>query len=407
MQPFILSGEARMVRRLTVAEATEFAIIEQYRAGKMDLESVCERLGLHRSTVWRKLRRIEAEGAQGLAHQLRGRPSNARCDAELKEAVCKLYETEYAPYGFNVAHFFEQAHERFSSPVSYASVVGWLKSEGLRKRTRKGVKHRARRARKEAFGEMLQMDTSIHDWLKWGRNIALVTTMDDATNVLCGAHFSLTDTTLANFTVLQQAFSAYGLPESIYVDRGPVYKVTRTGGIGRINQPTYKASYVTQFRRALDELGVELIYAYSPQAKGRIERSYGTLQGRLVPELAKNGIKDLDKANAFLREVFLPHFNSRFVLPHAQLPSKFAHIPHVDLRQHLAEKHHATVSNDHIVSCTRGGLFLKILPSPHRASYAKARVELLKHSDGTLSVLHNGEPLRFEHAKRTDFASSE
>jgi len=394
-----------MERRLTMAEAIEFAVIEQYRAGKLNLDDVCERLQLHRATVWRKIQRIEEQGAVGLAHGLRGRPSNARGDSELRRAVCELYAKEYGPHGFNAAHFYEQAREQFPSSVGYATVVRWLKAEGLRQRTRKGVKHRARRPRKEAFGEMLQMDTSIHDWLGWGKNIALVTTMDDATNHLCGAHLALTDTTLANLTVLQQAFTTYGLPQSLYVDRGPVYKVTRTGGIGRINQPTYKASYVTQFRRALDELGVELIYAYSPQAKGRVERSYGTWQGRLVPELAKNGVKEVAKANAYIQEVFMPHFNARFAAPPASLPCKFAKISGVDLSMHLAEKHHVTITNDHIISSTKAGLFLKILPSAHRASYAKAKVDILKHTDGSISVLHKGERLKFEHLQRNDFAA--
>jgi hypothetical protein len=394
-----------MERRLTMAEAVEFAIIEQYRAGKLDLEDVCERLGLHRTSVWRKLRKIEADGALGLAHQLRGRPSNARSKAELRRAVCELYKQEYDPFGFNVAHFYEEASKKLAEPVSYATVVNWLKAEGLRKKTRKGVAHRARRPRKEAFGEMLQMDTSIHDWLGWGNNIALVTTMDDATNHLCGAHLALTDTTIANMTVLQQAFSKHGLPASIYVDRGPVYKVTRTGGLGRIVQPTYKAAYITQFRRALDELGVELIYAYSPQAKGRIERSYGTWQGRLVPELRKNGVREVAKANDYIRDVFMPRFNERFAMSYAALPSKFVPISNLDLREHLAEKHHATVTNDHILSSVRAGVFLKILPSAHRASYAKAKVDILKHLDGTISVMHNREALNFKLLERSEFAA--
>jgi transposase len=379
---------------LTVTESVRHAVILQYLEGKLPLGEACRRLSIHRSTFWRSLHRFQEEGPLGLAHKLRGRPSNFAEDLKIKQAIVKLYAKEYAPFGFRVAHFYQEALKDFPKPISYPTVLRWLKELKLVEQSRKGWKHHSRRPRREAFGELIQMDTSIHDWLGWGKNLALISNMDDCTNVLCGAYLTFTDTTLGNMTVLKQTIQTYGLFASLYVDRAPVFKVTRTGQ-GGILKPTYKASYFTQIQRALEELGIEMIYAYSPQAKGRIERSFGTWQSRLIPELKKNGIRDLDKANAYIHEIFIPKHNARFAQDPKAFPSAFVPLFSIDLNSILAEKYQLTVSNDHIVSSKHAQLALKILPSPHRRSYAKAKVEVLKHTDGNITVLYKDEPLNF------------
>lgn len=381
---------------LTVSESIEHAILTQYREEKLSLEEACLRLSIHRSTLWRKLLRLEREGPLGLIHKLKGRPSNFARDPEFRKGLLKLYEREYKPFGFQVAHFYQEALEEKPGSPSYPTVLRWLKRSGLVEQSRKGAKHHSRRPRREAFGEMIQMDTSIHDWLGWGKNLALVSNMDDCTNVLCGAYLSHTDTTLANMTVLKQTIAAYGLFASLYVDRSPIFKVTRTGGIGRILQPTFQASYITQVQRALAELGIEMIFAYSPQAKGRIERSYRTWQTRLVPELRKNGIREIEPANQYIREVFVPKHNERFAQDPQRFPKAFVPIKGINLDYILAEKYRLTVGNDHIVSSKEAGLSLKVLPSPHRLSYAKAKVDVFKHTNGKVSVLYKGERLNFK-----------
>lgn len=382
---------------LSVSESVQYAVIKQVLEGKLDKAEAWERLGVHRTTLERKMRRLAVGGPMGLAHGLRGRPSNRQGDPKIRQAVCQLFEKEYRPYGFRVAHFYQDAVHRFPAPVDYSTVVRWLKQAKLTKKMHKGKKHHSRRPRREAFGEMLQMDTSIHDWLGWNKNIALVAAIDDATNVICGAHLTHTDTTLGNMTVLKQVMQNYGLFASLYVDRAPVFKVTRTGGRGRINQPTYQADYTTQIQRALDELGIELIYAYSPQAKGRVERGFGTWQSRLVPELRKEGIKEMSKANDYIREVYVPKHNERFASDPTPYPTAFVPLYDVNLDYILAEKHHLTVSNDHIVRSKRAGLSLKILPSKHRLSYAKAKVDIFKHTHGGISVLYKNQKLNFKH----------
>jgi hypothetical protein len=374
---------------LRVEEAVEAAVVSEYLKGRTSVQEACERLSLHRSNFFRKVARFEAGGPEALAHGLRGRRGNRRHPDRVRDAVLDLFVREYAPHGFNTAHFYEEAHSRFPEPVSYASVWRWLKAASLVVQRHRPARHRMRRPRKEAFGEMLQMDTSIHDWLGVGANLALVSAMDDATNRLCGVHMAQSDTTLANFAALKQAFSRHGLPGSIYVDRSPVFKVSRTG-YGRVLKARFGTSFTTQVQRALDELRVELIHAYTPQAKGRIERSFGTWQGRLVPELRKHGVRELTKANAYIQEVFVPKFNERFALPARSVPSAWVRITGLDLDYVLAEKHTLRVSNDHVVKSKDARVHLQLLKSKHRISYARALVDVFRHVDGTTSVRFQG-----------------
>jgi transposase len=374
---------------LRVEEAVEAAVVSEYLKGRTSVQEACERLSLHRSTFFRKVERFKAGGPEALAHALRGRRSNRRHTDKVRDAVLELYAREYAPHGFNTTHFYEEAHARFPQHVSYASVWRWLKAASLVVQRHRPAKHRMRRPRKEAFGQMLQMDTSIHDWLGVGANFALVSAMDDATNRLGGVHMAERDTTLANFAALRQAFGRYGLPGSVYVDRSPVFKVSRTG-YGKVLKARFGSAFTTQVQRALDELRVELIHAYTPQAKGRIERSFGTWQGRLVPELRKHGVRELTQANAYIQEVFVPKFNERFALPVRSVPSAWVRITGLDLDYVLAEKHTLRVSNDHIVKSKDARLHLQLLKSRHRVSYARALVDVFRHVDGRTSVRFQG-----------------
>lgn len=389
------------MEHLSVSESVQHAVIVQYLEGTISIEEACRRLGMHRTSFWRKRQAVQEQGPAGLAHGLRGRPSNAQEDPGIRRVICELFAKEYAPFGFRVAHFYQDAAFQFPKPIGYSTVVRWLRDAQLVTQAHRGWKHHSRRPRREAFGELLQMDTSIHDWLSWGKNTALVSNMDDCTSSICGAHLAYADTTLANMTVLKQTIITYGLFVSLYVDRSPIFKVTRTGGIGRVQQPRYQTGYTTQVERALDELGIELIYAYSPQAKGRIERSFQTWQNRLIPELKKRGIRELEKANAYIREVFVPRHNERFAFNPKRYPSAFVPLTQpIPLDRILAEQYELTVSNDHIVCSQQAGLKLQILPSPHRLSYAKAKVRVYKQTDGQIRVKYKNEWLDFQPYER-------
>lgn len=380
---------------LTMRESIEHAVITQFLGGYVSEGEACDRLGIHRSTLYRKIKRFLESGPKGLIHRLRGKSSNHAADPILKKAICNLFDTKYKPYGFKVAHFYQEASHNFPEPVGYSTVIRWLKQAKLITKSHKGWRHHSRRPRREAFGELIQMDTSIHDWLDWGKNFALISGIDDATNIICGALITETDTTLGNMSVLRQILDSYGLFAALYVDKSPIFKVTRTGGFGRITQPTYNADYITQVKRALSDLKIELIYAHSPQAKGRIERSFGTWQSRLIPELRKRGIKRIDTANKYIQETFIPKHNRLFAKDPKKFPNAFIPIKDLNLDYILAEHYRLTVTNDHIVSSKRAGLVLKILPSKNRLCYAKAKVDVFKHTDKSISVLYKNQPLNF------------
>ncbi len=385
--------------RLSVAESIQHSVIVRYLDGNIDLEEARDRLRIHRSTLWRKITRYQLHGPSGLIHRSRGKVGHRHLDTELYSLVCRLYRDEYQPFGYTTAHFYQEAIEGHAAyPVSYPTVLRWFKQAGFVKASRKGSKHRSRRPRKEQFGELLQQDTSLHDWLNCGQRLALISAIDDCTSTVCGARLFPTDTTRGNMAILHDVIKQYGLPAALYVDRSPIFKVTRTGGIGKILQPTFEAPYITQFQRAVTELGIELIHAYSPQSKGRIERSYGSFQKRLVPEYKKNGISCLDKANAYLCEVYLPKHNQRFAKDCSTVQSSFIPLLGVDLSTILAEKCQLTVSNDHIVSSKLAGVALRIKPDPKagRISFAKAKVDVYKHLDGTVTVRYQGKPLIVE-----------
>ncbi|MBC7794384.1 MAG: ISNCY family transposase [Clostridia bacterium] len=270
-------------------EAKAVAVIAAVDSGQMSLAQAREHLGVNASTFWRMRERFRRKGTEGLAHGLRGRSGNRKADAVVRDAVCALYRVEYAPHGFGARHFWEEASPQFPRPVPYSTTWNWLRQAGLTERSRRSVKHRSRRPRRECFGALVQMDTSIHDWFSTGEKACLVSAIDDATGNVIGAYFNKTDTVLANMRVMKSIFEEHGLPIEFYVDRSPIFKFTRTG-FGRVMRHKADRVVVTQVEQALKTLGIELIHAYTPQAKGRIERSFGTWQARLVPELAKVGI---------------------------------------------------------------------------------------------------------------------
>lgn len=384
-----------MARLLSVNEAKVVAVIAAVVSGQMSLTQAREHLGVNASTFWRMRERFRSEGAAGLAHRLRGHPGNRKPDAALYDAVCALYRSEYAPHGFGARHFWEEASPQFPRPVPYSTTWSWLRQAGLTERSRRSVKHRSRRPRRECFGALVQMDTSIHDWFSTGEKACLVSAIDDATGNVIGAYFNKTDTVLANMRVMKSIFEEYGLPIAFYVDRSPIFKFTRSG-FGRVMRHKADRVVVTQVEKALVTLGIELIHAYTPQAKGRIERSFGTWQARLVPELAKADIRTIDDANDFVSKTFRAKFNARFAQKPSSNESAFVQLGDVEIDRILAERYPRTVTNDHVISCAPAHFKAKILPSQTRQSYAKTKVEVLRHIDGSCSIWRGDERLEYQ-----------
>jgi transposase len=326
---------------MSQVERRRLVVMHQVSLGKLTLRKASEALSVSYRQAKRIWARYESEGDRGLVHRLRGRASNHRVSAERRERVLSRYREEYWDYGPTLATEC-LAEEGLAVPVE--TLRQWLKAAGLWSSQRQRRAHRRRRARKEHWGELVQMDGSHHDWFEGRRAWAVLMVMiDDATGRVFARFFEAESLTAA-FTMFRDYAGKYGFPQAIYVDRAGIYRSDREPTEAEIladQQPQ------TQFGRAMSELGVELILARSPQAKGRVERMNGTLQDRLVKALRRAGISDLAAANRFLAEEFLEPFNAKFGVPPAAADDLHRSVPaELDLPRVLSEQEERVVHND-------------------------------------------------------------
>jgi hypothetical protein len=291
--------------------------------------------------------------------------------------VERLYRERYQ--GFTVKHFHEHLIKDHGFGWGYTWTKLHLQWAGVvPKAPRKGA-HRRKRERRPLRGMMLHQDGSRHAWLDGQPALDLIVTLDDATGAIYSAFLVEEEGTASTFRALKEVFAEHGLPMSLYTDRGSHYFcTTKASAIDR--------GCPTQVGRALAQLGVEHIGAYSPQARGRSERAFGTLQDRLVKELRLAGITEIEAANAFIREVYLPAHNARFAVEPAGEGSAFTPIPGVDLDEILCVEEERQVGNDNCVSYRT--LKLQIPESPMRPHFVKARVKVHVYPDGSHAVFH-------------------
>lgn len=291
---------------MSVKERNRLTVLKQVQAGALKVREASEVLGISYRQAKRVWRRYRLFGDEGLVHQSRGRAGVRAKPAAWRARVLARYEERYADFGPTLAaeYLAEEGLE-----VDHETLRRWLLAEGHSGWRRRQQRHRQWRERKPCFGAMVQMDGSEHDWFEGraGRCVLMVM-VDDATNRVW-AQFFEAETTQASYDVLEGWVRRWGLPQSLYVDRDSIY---RCEGVGSIAEQLAGKRPRTQFGRAMEQLGIELILANSPQAKGRVERVNGTLQDRLVKALRLAGISELEAANEFLREVFLLEFNRKF-----------------------------------------------------------------------------------------------
>ena len=289
--------------------------------------------------VRRLLQRLQQGGDAALIHRLRGRPSNHRKDAKLRRCVLQLYRKDYPDFGPTFAA--EKLAER-GLEVCPDTLRRWLLAAGLWQPQRRREQHRSRRPRRACFGELVQMDSSIHDWTEGrGQDMVLMHMIDDATSRLL-ARFYEADTTVNHFDLLRRWLQAHGRPLALYTDRHSIFEPQAKGHA--------LPNAETQFGRALRELAIELICAHSPQAKGRVERSFGTAQDRLVKELRLAKVTTIAQANAVLDGGLLAKHNRMFSVPPRQAGD--AHRPlgsAVNLAAILSLQEQRTVANDYTV----------------------------------------------------------
>lgn len=364
-------------------------IYDRFRRGRLSGQEAAEWLGMSERTFRRLRGRYEAEGPEGLLDRRLGKVSPHRIPADEVARVVSLYRDRYA--GWTVKHFHERVREKHGVAASYGWTKSVLHASGLVRPAPKRSAHRKRRPRKPLPGLMVHQDASRHLWLPaLARQIDLVVTMDDATSEIYSAFLVEEEGTASSFRGLSETIGRHGLFCALYTDRGSHYFHTPKAG-----EPVDKRR-LTQVGRALQQLGIRHQAAYSPEARGRSERMFATLQDRLVKELADAGITDVAAANRFIRETYLPAHNRRFMVEPAEPGTALMAWTGGDLAEILCHQEDRTVSNDNTV--TYGRLRLQIEPSPLRPHFVRARVQVRHYADGTLALFYGPRCIGRYHA---------
>ena len=324
---------------------------------------------------WRE--RYERWGYNGLVDQRRC-PSKHRVPMAELERMLQLYRERYA--GFNGRHFHEVARREHGITLSYSYVKQALQHAGLLPTRRPRGRHRRRREPRACFGELLHLDGSRHRWLALvpEARATLITVVDDATSALLYAQLWAQETTRAVMSALGHVIRTEGLPMALYTDRAgwAFFTPKATGPVDKTR--------LTQVGRALHQLGIEHIPAYSPQARGRSERMNRTLQGRLVNELRVGGIRSVEAANRYLRDRYIPQHNATFRRPPRDPAQAFVPVGSIDLDTILCQYDERVIAPDNTVVV--GGTVLQIERQPGRRTCAGLRVVIRQHLDGRITV---------------------
>jgi transposase len=370
-------GRAGVLQEIRLMRFEE--ILGRFGLGRLSAMEAAEWLGCSERTFRRMRVRYEAEGPEGLLDRRIGKESPHRIAADEVERIVSLYRDRYS--GWTVKHFWERARDQHNLLASY----GWTKSAlygagVLRPATRRSA-HRKKRPRRPLPGMLLHQDGSRHAWVPGlDRELDLIATLDDATSELYSAFLVEEENTASSFQALADVITQKGLFCALYSDRASHYFYTPKAG------EKVSKSQLTQVGRALRQLGIQHIPAYSPEARGRGERVFGTLQDRLPKELADAGIATIDAANAYLAEIYIPAHNKRFAVEPAAPGTAFVPWSGGDLDQILCHQEERVVGNDNTVRFD--GLVLQIPPSPIRRHFVKATVQVRRYRDGRLALYH-------------------
>lgn len=347
-----------------------------------------ELLGVSIRQIRRLKRKVLVSGISGLVHGNTGKSPWNKSDAQSIEQIVLLYQTKYT--GFNCLHFRDMLEEHEGMAIPRESLRRIFVAYGLPRKKRHTPRRFERRERKPQTGMLIQQDTSIHDWFSLGHSCALVAAIDDATNEVVFATFVPSDGTLPNMAAMKAIVETKGIPVAFYVDRASHFKTTRHESIHVQLKGTYDE---TQIARALKEIGSTLIVALSPQAKGRVERLFETLQDRLVKELALGAITTMEDGNTFLRS-WIPVFNKRFMIAPESTQTAYRTLPnHLPLTLIFSVQEDRVVRSDNTISFDGNGYLLAA--SRKRVSFAKAVVTVHQCITGDLCIFYKGEELAY------------
>jgi len=350
-------------------------LLGRHERGELGQEAAAEMLGISDRTFRRWRDRLVDEGAAGLCDR-RLAPSKRRADTGEIDRMLELYRTVYSD--FNVKHFHEQLVKRHGYKLGYTVTKVRLHAAGLVRPATKRSAHRKKRPRRPMVGMMLHQDASTHAWLPGGAEHDLVVTMDDATSAILSAFLVDEEGTASTFRGLAEVVERHGLFCSFYTDRGSHYFHTPEAG-GPVSR-----TVLTQVGRALKQLGIEHIAAYSPQARGRSERLFGTLQGRLPNDMALAGVTTMEAANLWLAETYIAQHNADFAVEAGQEGSGFVPDSAGLSREILCVQEDRTVGNDNTVKWRN--MSLQLPASRLRPHFVKAHVRVHEYPDGRLAV---------------------
>lgn len=335
--------------------------------------------------IWKRFRR---EGDQGLVHKLRDRRSNRRFLDEFKDKVLRIVKKRYQDFGPTLAS--ESLEEEQGLKVSRETLRGWMSEVGIWSPRKSRVKHRTWRERREACGELVQMDTSIHAWFEGrGEEAVLIFMIDDATSRLHARFFS-TDSTATNMAILRSYFRRYGRPLAIYADKASHFMTTRRADL---EESLAGRAAETQITRALRELDIEYIAAHSPQAKGRVERGFATAQDRLVKGMRLDGISTIRDANEYLDQKFVRLWNRRFTVKAASDTDAHRPLNGYDLGRILTVQTTRTVGNDYTVRHRRK--LYQIDRSEVTKGLRRSKVVVEEQMEGTRRFRWRGRYLKY------------
>ncbi len=351
-------------------------VYDRWSGHRLTQQEAAELLSIGERQFRRQCRRYEDEGIEGLIDLRLGQVSSKRAPVDEVLRLVEQYRGRYE--GWTVKHFYSKYREQ-KGQRSYNFVRLTLQREGVVAKAKRRGAHRRKRERKPLIGMMLHQDGSRHEWLR-GQQHDLIVTLDDATGAIYSALLVPEEDTLSSFAGVAAVIARHGLFNSLYTDRGSHYwHTTRAGGkVDRVN--------LTQFGRAMTQLGIDMIPAYSPEARGRSERAFGTLQDRLPKELTDAAITELAAANRFLQRRFVPAYNREFAVPAAETGSAFVPWVGGNLKDILCLQEERVVRPDNCVAYQTK--LLQIPADRHRCHYVKAKVRVHEYADGNLALFH-------------------
>ena len=374
-----MAAEDRVL--MSAKEIKRLHVIEKYHEGWIGQVEGAEILGISVRHFRRMQKRVLAEGATGVVNRHRGRPSNRSIRIQTRQLALEAYRRKYYDFGPTLA--VEKLWEYESIRVSKETLRKWLIEGGLWQKSKKRKKHRQHRQRRSCFGMMVQIDGSEHAWFEdRGPKSVLMAYIDDATNHVY-ARFYEYEGTIPAMDSFMRYTRKYGLPGSIYLDRHTTYKSSKKQDED-YDESGKRIEAMSQFERAMNELEVRVIHAYSPQAKGRVERLFGILQDRLVKELRLKGISSIEEANRYLPEYFKKH-NARFSVKAEEARDMHRAAPGAaSLHEILCIKTERTVRNDNTIS--HNGRLYQI----HAALHGK-KVQVQERIDGKMLIKYNND----------------